>query len=75
MKREDVLRWVEGQRAAADRAEEIAEVPMSPQEAFRAAMALWGLNPALFDEPEDPVRKEEVEGVRAAWARLRERLG
>lgn len=75
MKREDVLRWVEGHRAAAARAEEVADAPMSPHEAFRAAMAPWGLNPALFDEPEDSVRREGVEAVRAAWACLRERLG
>jgi len=69
MKREDVLRWIEGHRAAAARAEEIEEVPMCPHDAFRGAMELIDLDPALFDAL-DPEREEGVEAARAAWARL-----
>jgi hypothetical protein len=73
MKREDVVRWIEGHRAAAARAEEVAEVPMSPHDSFVAAMELLDLDPALFDAP-DPEREEGVDQARAAWALLRARL-
>jgi hypothetical protein len=75
MKREDILRWIEGHRAADAMADELRTAVMSPHDSFVAAMALWNLNPALFDAPEDPERIEGAEAARAAWARLRERLG
>ena len=67
-------RMIAGQEAAAEAARVARQAYPNAQAAFDAAMELWDLRPDLFDRPPDAVRLREIEGVRAAWARLRERL-
>lgn len=77
MNADDIRRWADNHRAAAAR-ERIAtrERPLTPQEAFTAALALL-----VFDEEQngspfqrhDPVSLREDEDARAAWAQLRAR--
>jgi len=65
-----------GWRAA--EAREIAERrhkgPMSSEDAWTFALEVWELNPGAFETP-DPAREREATNARAAWTKLRERLG
>lgn len=47
---------------------------LDPATALDLSEELCELEPDLFRE-EDPVRRDEVRRARAAWAKLRERLG
>jgi hypothetical protein len=77
MRRDDIRKWAENQRAASAR--ELAEIrnrPMSTAEAFAAAMALLTfderLNGSPFERP-DPVTEREDREMWEAWATLRKR--
>lgn len=75
MRPEDIRRWDENQRAAAarERAEARAH-PLSPSEAWAAALALLvfdeEMNGSPFDR-DDPVTRREDEAMWEAWAKLR----
>ena len=73
---EDIRRRVAGWRAAEARERQVrrTETVLDPTAALDLSEELCDLDPALFRE-EDPVRKREVSEARAAWAKLRERLG
>lgn len=73
---EDIRRRVAGWRAAEVRERQVrrAEALLDPTTALDLSEELCELNPDLFRE-EDPVRSREVGEARAAWAKLRERLG
>jgi hypothetical protein len=73
---EDIRQRVAGWRAAEVRERQVrrAEPIPDPTTAFELATELCELAPELFRE-EDPVREREVLAARAAWAKLRERLG
>jgi hypothetical protein len=73
---EDIRRRVAGWRAAEVRERQIrrAEALLDATTALELAEELCELDPDLFRE-EDPVRTREVGEARAAWAKLRERLG
>jgi len=65
-----------GWRAAEARERQVrrAEPILDPATALNLSEELCELDPDLFRE-EDSVRKREVGETRAAWAKLRERLG
>jgi hypothetical protein len=73
---DDIRRRIAGWRAAEIRERQVRrEEPIpEPTTALELATELCELAPALFQE-EDPVREREVREARAAWAKLRERLG
>ncbi|MGC4088651.1 MAG: hypothetical protein QM756_12280 [Polyangiaceae bacterium] len=73
---EDIRRRVAGWRAAeaCERQVRRAEAILDPTTALVISEELCELDPNLFQE-EDPVRKREVAEARAAWGKLRERLG
>ena len=73
---EDIRRRVAGWRAAEVRERQVRrEEPIpEPTTALSLATELCELAPELFEE-EDLVREREVREARAAWAKLRERLG
>lgn len=73
---EDIRRRVAGWRAAEVRERHVrrAEAPLDATTALELSEELCDLDPDLFRK-EDPVRKREVGEARAAWAKLRERLG
>lgn len=73
---EDIRRRIAGWRAAEARERQVrrAEPVLDPTTALDLSEELCELDPALFRE-EDPVRTREVSEARAAWAKLRERLG
>lgn len=73
---EDIRRRVAGWRAAEIRERQIrrGEPILDPTAALELAVELCQLAPSLFLE-EDVVREREVERARAAWVKLRERLG
>jgi hypothetical protein len=74
---DDIRRWDANYRAAAARErQETARHPLTPEEAFDAAMALLVLDEELNGSPferTDPVSQREDEQVWAAWAKLRAR--
>ena len=74
--REDLRRRVLGWRAAevAERAARRAEGPLGPGESLAWAEELCALNQDAFSRP-DLVREREVAEARAAWDKLRARLG
>jgi hypothetical protein len=73
---EDIRRRIAGWRAAELRERQLRrdEPILDPTTALELATELCELAPGLF-EVEDPVREREVREARAAWAKLRERLG
>ena len=73
--REAIRRRVAGWRdaEAREREERRREAPLSGEQALSFALELWELRRLAFEAP-DSVREREVEGARAAWAKLRERL-
>ena len=74
--RDDLRRRVLGWRAAeaAERRVRGAEGPLGAGESLAWAEELCALNPEAFSQP-DPVREREVGEARAAWDKLRARLG
>lgn len=64
---------VAGQERAA-RVARTADVLLTPEEAFDAAMDLWSLCPDQLLTPPDAVRTREVEQVRRAWKTLKARF-
>lgn len=77
MNPDDIRKWDANFRAASERErEEAAENPLTPQEAFAAAMALLVLDEQLNGSPFerfDPVSEREDEEAREAWVKLRAR--
>ena len=73
---EDIRRRIAGWRAAELRERQVRreEPILDPTTALELATELCELAPGLFHE-EDLVREREVREARAAWAKLRERLG
>ena len=73
---EDIRRRVAGWRAAEARERQVrrAEAILDPTTALDLSEELCELDSTLFQE-EDPVHKRDVAEARAAWAKLRERLG
>ena len=63
---------IAGQEQAA-RAAHQANVVLTPEQAFDAAMDLWSLCPEQLHAPPDAVRVREVEQTRAAWKKLKQR--
>lgn len=73
---EGIRRRIAGWRAAEARERQVrrAEPVLDPTTALDLSEELCELNPDLFRD-EDPLREREVSQARAAWAKLRERLG
>ena len=74
--REDFQRRVLGWRTAESTERQVrrAEGPLGPDESLAWAEELCALNQEAFSRP-DPIREREVAGARAAWDKLRARLG
>jgi hypothetical protein len=77
MNPDDVRRWVENHRAAAARERaEMRQHPLTPQEAFSAAMALLVLDESRNGPPfgrHDAVSLREDAEMYETWAKLRAR--
>ncbi|HKR63358.1 MAG TPA: hypothetical protein VJZ00_06465 [Thermoanaerobaculia bacterium] len=75
MDADDIRRWVENHRAAADRvAAEARKAPLTPSESFAHAMALLRFDETINGDPfsrEDPVTAREDEQMWTMWTRLR----
>lgn len=72
-----VKQWVENHRAAARRvAQDARRNPLTPQEAFAAALALLNWDEAWNGSPferRDPVSEREDAQLRETWSTLRAR--
>lgn len=77
MPREDLRRWVEDQRAAAERERASARQRGFSGDPIRAGLELIDLAAELhgWPIPEDPVTLREDELARERWVRLRRALG
>ena len=77
MNADDIRKWDANFRAVAARErEDAAAHPLTPNEAFDAALALLVLDEQLNGSPFerfDPVSEREDEQAREAWAKLRAR--
>lgn len=74
---EELKRWVENQRAAAERERQQALGGSFVRDPVRAGLDLIALAARLhgWPIPEDPVRQREDELARERWSRLRKALG
>jgi hypothetical protein len=77
MNPDDIRRWADDYRAAAARERaELRNRPLSPSDAFEAALSLLALYEKLHGSPFeriDPVSEREDAEAREAWAKLRAR--
>lgn len=75
MNREDLRRWAENHRVAAERElQELRDRPTTPQQAIAAALELLRFDESLHGDPfrrVDPVSRREDEQMWEAWRILR----
>ena len=75
MNADDVKRWAENHRRAAQReVQESRQSPIAPDQALAAAMELLRFDESLNGDPfrrDDPVSRREDEQMWEAWRRLR----
>jgi hypothetical protein len=74
MRAEDIRRWVEGQRAAAEASQALDEAgPVEPRVSWAQALSLIALigQSIGWPVPPDEVRRRADEQAALAWSRLR----
>lgn len=78
MNKADVRRWIAGFEAAAEADREaLRQSPPDPEWSIRVSLELIeaARRAGHSSGAPDPIIEDEVEAVRATWARLRSRLG